>query len=78
MYIGWVELILLVVVAVPILLVGVLTRHRWVLGVIGCVAVAVVATPPDVMTTLLLALPLSAVYVVAALVWLAWRKRRTP
>ena len=68
MNVGALELVLLAVVAVPICLVAVLTRKWWILGVIGCFAVAALATPPDVVTALLVGVPLSCAYALLALI----------
>ena len=75
MSVGVVELALLGIVALAVVPLAVLTCHRWLLGFVACFAVAVVATPPDVVTTLILGVPLSAVYGVVGLVWLAPRAR---
>ena len=76
MGIGLLELVVTAFVGVPVVVVAVLTRHRWVLGILGCFALAAAATPPDLVSMLLLAVPLSGIYTLAAVAWLLLRGRR--
>jgi Sec-independent protein secretion pathway component TatC len=76
--IGAIELGMLGVAAVAVFLLTSFTSQRWLwaLGLVGCVALAVVTTPADPVSTLLVAVPCCGLYALSAFAWKA--KGKTP
>jgi hypothetical protein len=74
--IGPIELLVVGVGTVYILLLTVLSRGwwAWVLGLIPCFVAAVLLTPPDPLSMLLVGVPLCVLYTVAVFAWRARRK----
>jgi hypothetical protein len=63
-------------IGVPCVLVGALSGWPRCLGVIACVFIGALLSPPDPLSMLILAVPLSCVYCIVVAVWCASRKRR--
>lgn len=76
MSVGPAEVLILAVATIYLLLVTWLSRNRWswALGLIACIVVAVLLTPADLLSTLLVVVPLCVIYTIAVLAWKAGRK----
>jgi Sec-independent protein secretion pathway component TatC len=70
---GALELVLLAVAAVS-LMTGASLGWPWNLGIVVCLIVAVFYTPPDPITTLIVAIPLCLGYTIGVI---TWNTRRT-
>ena len=74
--IGVLELALLAVVTIGACLLAhfVTKRWLWVLGLVACVAAAIVNTPADVVSTLIVSSQVCGLYILSAWAWIAFHR----
>lgn len=67
MAVGAVELLLLAIVGTSILFAIIVTKKRWMLGLLGYFVIAALFTPADPLSLLLIAVPSCCIYTIALL-----------